>query len=106
MSNKKFATKLSSRTQSALIWTLSAIVVALLLGACSGLPTPPGSEEGEPTEVPVVKADTRVVVEGRLENVGLFRGEKVLTRCASKYESKRPAAPGQRGARTGEGDGG
>ena len=29
-----------------------------------------------------------VVVEGRLESPALFRGEKVLTRCASKYESQ------------------
>ena len=29
-----------------------------------------------------------VVVEGRLEDSGLLRGDKVLTRCASKYESK------------------
>jgi cytochrome c-type biogenesis protein CcmE len=32
-----------------------------------------------------------VVVEGRLESPRLFRAEKVLTRCASKYESKRKA---------------
>jgi cytochrome c-type biogenesis protein CcmE len=61
---------------------------------CSG-PLPDNLAEG---------AD--VVVEGRLENPGLFRGEKVLTRCASKYESQRSAASAQRGARTGEGDGG
>ena len=28
-----------------------------------------------------------VVVEGRIEASGLLRGDKVLTRCASKYES-------------------
>ena len=28
-----------------------------------------------------------VVVEGRLDAKGLLRGDKVLTRCASKYES-------------------
>ncbi len=28
-----------------------------------------------------------VVVEGRLEDTGLVRGNKVLTRCASKYSS-------------------
>ncbi len=33
-----------------------------------------------------------VVVEGRLEDSGLLRAEKVLTRCASKYESQEPAA--------------
>lgn len=46
-----------------------------------------------------------VVVEGRLESPRLFRGEKVLTRCASKYESRRPAASSRSGARAGEGDG-
>lgn len=30
-----------------------------------------------------------VVVEGRLEESGRLRGDKVLTRCASKYESQR-----------------
>jgi cytochrome c-type biogenesis protein CcmE len=29
-----------------------------------------------------------VVVEGRLDENGLLRGDKVLTRCASKYESQ------------------
>ncbi|MGD0898410.1 MAG: cytochrome c maturation protein CcmE [Thermoguttaceae bacterium] len=29
-----------------------------------------------------------VVVEGRLESPCLLRGDKILTRCASKYESK------------------
>lgn len=33
-----------------------------------------------------------VLVEGRLDDGGLLRGEKVLTRCASKYESRLPAA--------------
>ena len=28
-----------------------------------------------------------VLVEGRLDDARLFHGEKVLTRCASKYES-------------------
>lgn len=35
-----------------------------------------------------------VVVEGRLEAGGLLRGDKLLTRCASKYESREPAAKG------------
>jgi cytochrome c-type biogenesis protein CcmE len=30
--------------------------------------------------------DMEVVVEGRLEPAGVLRGDKVLTRCASKYE--------------------
>ena len=32
-----------------------------------------------------------VVVEGRLESRGVLRGDKVLTRCASKYESAEAA---------------
>jgi cytochrome c-type biogenesis protein CcmE len=31
--------------------------------------------------------DMDVVVEGRLDNANSLRGEKLLTRCASKYES-------------------
>lgn len=34
--------------------------------------------------------DMDVVVEGTLESSGLLRGRKVLTRCASKYESGQP----------------
>jgi cytochrome c-type biogenesis protein CcmE len=33
-----------------------------------------------------------VLVEGRLDDESLLRGEKVLTRCASKYESRLPTA--------------
>ena len=33
-----------------------------------------------------------VLVEGRIDEAGLLRGEKVLTRCASKYQSRRPAS--------------
>jgi cytochrome c-type biogenesis protein CcmE len=46
-----------------------------------------------------------VVVEGRLDAGGVLRGEKLLTRCASKYEAGKPgtaqriAAPRQRTAR-------
>ncbi len=48
---------------------------------CSG-PLPDNLAEGKD-----------VVVEGRLEESGLLRGDKVLTRCAGKYESKKsPAA--------------
>jgi cytochrome c-type biogenesis protein CcmE len=32
-----------------------------------------------------------VVVEGRLDDCDMLRGDKVLTRCASKYESKQHA---------------
>jgi len=35
-----------------------------------------------------------VVVEGRMEEGNLLRGTKVLTRCASKYESKSPHEAG------------
>ena len=31
-----------------------------------------------------------VVVEGHVENSGLFKGDQVLTRCASKYATSRP----------------
>jgi cytochrome c-type biogenesis protein CcmE len=41
-----------------------------------------------------------VVVEGRLESPELFRGEKVLTRCASKYESQDAPQSGGPVART------
>jgi len=33
-----------------------------------------------------------VVVEGRLENGPLLRGDKLLTRCASKYQSRPPSS--------------
>jgi cytochrome c-type biogenesis protein CcmE len=36
-----------------------------------------------------------VVVEGRLEETGRLRGDKVLTRCASKYESDQPPPSAQ-----------
>ena len=36
-----------------------------------------------------------VLVEGRLDDGSLLRGEKVLTRCASKYESRLPATDAQ-----------
>jgi cytochrome c-type biogenesis protein CcmE len=34
-----------------------------------------------------------VVVEGRLEEGGVLRGDKVLARCASKYESRQAVQP-------------
>ena len=37
-----------------------------------------------------------VVVEGLLESDGLLRGDKLLTRCASKYESERAGASSSR----------
>jgi cytochrome c-type biogenesis protein CcmE len=33
-----------------------------------------------------------VLVEGRFDDAGVFQGEKVLTRCASKYQSRSSAA--------------
>jgi cytochrome c-type biogenesis protein CcmE len=42
-----------------------------------------------------------VVVEGRLENSGSLRGEKVLTRCSGKYKSAAPSAPSKTAARAG-----
>ncbi len=39
-----------------------------------------------------------VLVEGRLDAAGLLHGDKVLTRCASKYESRLPAAVAQTNA--------
>ncbi len=52
---------------------------------CSG-PLPDNLAEG-----------SAVLVEGRLDGDGLLHGDKVLTRCASKYEARMPAsaaAPG------------
>lgn len=34
-----------------------------------------------------------VVVEGRLDDAGTIRAEKLLTRCASKYQSQMPGGP-------------
>ena len=49
--------------------------------------------------------DMQVVVEGELQATGSIKGEHVLTRCASKYESRdsgsalSPSSSGQVGAR-------
>ena len=40
--------------------------------------------------------DMDVVVEGRLEQSSLLRGDKVLTRCASKYEPQESATSSER----------
>jgi cytochrome c-type biogenesis protein CcmE len=57
--------------------------------------------EGEGTNLPVVcpgplpdnlAEGIAVLVEGRLDDAGVLHGEKVLTRCASKYKSLKPAA--------------
>lgn len=37
-----------------------------------------------------------VVVEGRLDETGRLQGDKVLTRCASKYESDKPPPSSKR----------
>ena len=39
-----------------------------------------------------------VLVEGRLDDGGLLHGEKVLTRCASKYQSRLPAVDARHAA--------
>ena len=44
--------------------------------------------------------DMEVVVEGRLEAGGLLRGDKVLTRCASKYEPQATPAVSENGPAT------
>ena len=60
------------------------------------------SLQGTSTRLPVVCAgtvpanlaeDIEVVVEGRLDDSGTLRGDKLLTRCASKYTSKSRPAP-------------
>jgi cytochrome c-type biogenesis protein CcmE len=38
-----------------------------------------------------LKEDIDVVVEGRLNESGALQGDRVLTRCASKYQSQQPA---------------
>lgn len=57
--------------------------------------------EGQPANLPVVcpsplpdnlAEGIAVLVEGRLDDAGVLHGEKVLTRCASKYQSLKPAA--------------
>ncbi|MHC4413768.1 MAG: cytochrome c maturation protein CcmE [Planctomycetota bacterium] len=39
------------------------------------------------------KPGNEVVVEGRLDESGVFRADTLLTKCASKYESARGEAP-------------
>lgn len=43
-----------------------------------------------------------VVVEGRLDGACTFRGDKLITRCASKYDAKRKNAETIADKRTGE----
>ena len=45
-----------------------------------------------------------VLVEGRLDDAGMLHGEKVLTRCASKYQSRATASPAEVVHRTRPGD--
>ena len=52
-----------------------------LIVTCSG-PLPDNPAEG-----------MDVVVEEQLEASGVLRGDRVLTRCASKYEAGTPSAP-------------
>jgi cytochrome c-type biogenesis protein CcmE len=49
--------------------------------ACGG-PLPDGLAEGR-----------EVVVEGRLDNAGVFQADSALTRCASKYKARAAADP-------------
>jgi cytochrome c-type biogenesis protein CcmE len=42
-----------------------------------------------------LRAGLQVVVEGRLDESGLLQGERVLTRCASKYASRPGASEAQ-----------
>ena len=60
------------------------------------------SLEGSGGQLPVVYAGPLpdklangidVVVEGRLDDSGAIRAEKLLTRCASKYQSQMPSGP-------------
>ena len=39
------------------------------------------------------QADREVVVEGRLDDAGVFRADTLLTKCASKYEAGTGEAP-------------
>ena len=45
-----------------------------------------------------------VLVEGRLDDAGVLQGEKVLTRCASKYESRDSSSAPHVANRTAPGD--
>jgi cytochrome c-type biogenesis protein CcmE len=61
-----------------------------LEGADGGLPV-----RSEGATLPDNLAEgVQVVVEGRLDPSGAFRAEQVLTRCASKYESRAPSSSG------------
>ncbi len=60
------------------------------------------SLDGEPDDLPVVCSGTLpdnlaenidVVVEGRLDESGVLQGDKLLTRCAGKYDSEDASAP-------------
>lgn len=45
--------------------TILLVLTSFLIGACGALPSS-GGDQAEPTAIPVVKADSRVVVEGRI----------------------------------------
>ncbi|MHC5022498.1 MAG: cytochrome c maturation protein CcmE [Planctomycetota bacterium] len=60
------------------------------------------SLDGESAAVPVVyrgvipdsfQPDREVVVEGRLDEVGVFQADTLMTKCASKYETEDGEAP-------------
>ena len=61
---------------------------AALAVACAG-PLPDNLAEG-----------IDVVVEGRLDDGRCLRGDRVITRCASKYQSKASIAPTETAARS------
>ncbi len=50
------------------------------------------------------KAGREVVVEGRLDDEGVFRGDTLLTKCASKYETAGGEAPHRDPMRSESGD--
>ena len=52
------------------------------------------SAQRDTTVVPdTFQADREVVVEGTLDESGVFRADTLLTKCASKYESDGGQAP-------------
>ena len=60
------------------------------------------SLEGHEADLPVVCSgplpdnlaeNIDVVVEGSLDETGVLRGDKLLTRCASKYDAQPPTTP-------------
>jgi cytochrome c-type biogenesis protein CcmE len=44
-----------------------------------------------------------VLVEGRIDTSGVLRGDKVMTRCASKYQSRQSGAAAETARQSGQG---